>query len=199
MTRFNWQDLMTAWNQDLLADADIQADLPPEVLAAGWLGYPGATEEQIQQLEERLGTPLPPSYRAFLQFTNGWRATGHFIPALWSTEEVEWFAVRNQETIDVWLEGERYDGREPDPVPDEEYLAYGAEGAGEDTFRSAYLQTTLEISDRERAGTAVYLLNPQIVTPEGEWEAWFFAHWIPGATRYRSFWELMQHEYRSFP
>lgn len=194
MTRFNWQDLMTAWNQDLLADEDIQAGLPPEVLAAGWLGYPGATEEQIQQLEERLGTPLAPSYRAFLRFSNGWRATGHFIPALWSTEEVEWFAVRNQETIDAW---QATTGDLP-PEPDEDYFDYGEEGAG-DGFRLEHLQAALEISDQERAGTAVYLLNPQIVTPEGEWEAWFFAHWIPGATRYRSFWELMQHEYRSFP
>ena len=95
MTRFNWKDLMTAWNQDLLAEEDIRADLPPEVIASGWLGYPGATEEQLSQLEERLGAPLPPSYRAFLQFTNGWRNTGHFIPAIWSTEEVEWFAIRN--------------------------------------------------------------------------------------------------------
>ena len=198
MTLFNWKDLLTEWNQELLADEDIRADLPPEVIAAGWLGYPGATEAQLEQLEERLGTPLPPSYRMFLRFSNGWRDTGHFIPAIWSTEEVEWFAVRNQEAIDGWLEGERYEGREPDPVPDDDYLQYGEDGADELTFRSEYLQTTLEISDRERAGTAVYLLNPQIVTPEGEWEAWFFAHWIPGASRFRSFWELMQHEHQGF-
>ncbi len=198
MAIFNWKDLMTQWNQELLADEEIRAELPPEVIASGWLGYPGATEEQLAQLEERLGTPLPPSYREFLQFTNGWRDTGHFIPAIWSTEEVEWFAVRNQDAIDGWLEGERYDGNEPLPVPDDEYLAYGEDGAGEDTFRSEYLQTTLEISDREVAGTAVYLLNPQIITPEGEWEAWFFAHWIPGATRFRSFWEMMQRERKMF-
>lgn len=198
MTTFNWRDLMIQWNQELLADEEMRAELPPEVIASGWLGYPGATAEQLAQLEERLGTLLPPSYREFLQFTNGWRATGHFIPAIWSTEEVEWFAVRNQDTIDAWQEGERYGGREPDPAPDEEYLAYGEDGAGEGAFRSEYLQTALEISDREVAGTAVYLLNPQIVTPEGEWEAWFFASWNEGATRYRSFWNMMQDEYKSF-
>ncbi|HEY3110361.1 MAG TPA: hypothetical protein VGL23_16490 [Chloroflexota bacterium] len=37
-----------------------------------------------------------------------------------------------------------------------------------------------------------------MVTPEGEWEAWFFANWYPGASRYRSFWELMQAEHASF-
>ena len=44
----------------------------------------------------------------------------------------------------------------------------------------------------------MYLLNPMVVTPEGEWEAWMFAHWLPGARRYRSFWELMGGEYRMF-
>src|SRR4051812_22474426 len=99
MATFNWKDLMIRWNQELLADEDIRAELPAEVIASGWLGSLGATEAQIAQLEEHLGTPLPPSYRQFLQFSNGWRDTGHFIPAIWSTEEIEWFAVRNQGTI----------------------------------------------------------------------------------------------------
>jgi SMI1/KNR4 family protein SUKH-1 len=189
--------LMTRWNAALLADEEIRAQLPPEAIAAGWMGYPGATEEQIAALESRLGATLPPSYRAFLAFSNGWRATGHFIPAIWSTEEVEWFAVRNQDAIDAWLEGERYGGPLP-PVPDEDYLSYGADGAADGAMRSEYLQSALEISDREIAGTTVYLLNPQIVTPEGEWEAWFFAHWIPGATRYRSFWKLMVAEHAGY-
>ncbi len=200
MVSFDWPSLMTQWNAELLVDDDIRAQLPPEVIAAGWMGYPGASEEQIATLEDRLGVALPPSYRAFLAFSNGWRHTSHFIPALWSTEEVEWFAVRNQEAIDAWLDGERYSygGTPEPPAPDEEYLSYGEDGATEGAMRSEYLQTALEISDQEIGGTAVYLLNPQIVTPEGEWEAWFFAHWIPGATRYRSFWELMVAEHRSY-
>jgi hypothetical protein len=30
----------------------------------------------------------------------------------------------------------------------------------------------------------------------GEWEAWYFAPWMPGANRYRSFWDLMDEGYR---
>jgi hypothetical protein len=196
---FDWPGLMIPWNAELLADEEIRADLPSEVIASGWLGYPGASEEQLTTLEARLGAALPPSYRAFLAFSNGWRATGHFIPTVWNTDEVEWHAVRNQELIDAWRDGERYDRREPDPVPDGEYLDYsGDHGAAEGALRSEYLQTALEVSDHEVAGSAVYLLNPQTVTPEGEWEAWFFAAWIPGATRYRSFWELMVAEHASY-
>jgi hypothetical protein len=196
--RFDWHGMMTQWNADLLVDDEIRAQLPPEVTAAGWLGFSGASEKQITTLEERLSAALPPSYRAFLAYTNGWRATGQFIPAIWNTNEVEWFAVRNQEAIDAWLEGERYDGREPDPIPDAEYLDYDERGATAGALRSEYYQSLLEISDHEVAGTAVYLLNPRIVTPEGEWEAWFSAHWIPGAIRYRTFWEMMVAEHRSY-
>ncbi|MER6977287.1 hypothetical protein [Streptomyces carpinensis] len=48
------------------------------------------------------------------------------------------------------------------------------------------------------ATTDVYLLNPCVVTSDGEWEAWYLAHWLPGAVRYRSFWDLMNDEYKSF-
>jgi len=63
-------------------------------------------------------------------------------------------------------------------------------------LRASYLLTSLEISDR--GDDSIYLLNPKIVTEDGEWEAWLFANWIPGAIRYRSFWDLMQAEYKNF-
>ena len=58
------------------------------------------------------------------------------------------------------------------------------------------LSNTLEISARERYGTAVFLLDAGVVDPAGEWEAVYFAHWIPGSFRYRSLWALMQWEYQ---
>ena len=63
----------------------------------------------------------------------------------------------------------------------------------EDAFEPD-LPFTLQVSAEEEAGSAVYLLNPQKVSEDGEWEAWFFAHWVPGVNRYASFWELMQAE-----
>ena len=38
---------------------------------------------------------------------------------------------------------------------------------------------------------AFLALNPQVVTPEGEWEAWYFGNALPGARRYRNFEEMM--------
>ena len=185
---FEWTGFLRRWSRDLLRIGDAIEDLPANVIASGWMGYPGATEAQIGEVEAHLGTRLPPSYREFLTVTNGWRQTTPFIDRLWSTEEIEWLSVRNQELIDIWME-------DPSPVSDEEYFNYGA-GQRSEFLRSEYLQTALEISDW--GDSAIYLLNPQVVTPAGEWEAWFFANWLPGATRHRSFWELMQDEYESF-
>ena len=63
-------------------------------------------------------------------------------------------------------------------------------------LRSEYLATALDIS--EETGNGMYLLNPRIVTPDGEWEAWFWAAWLPGANRHRSFQEMMVAERQSF-
>ncbi len=186
-----WRNLLVEWSPEILADPELRDLLPPEVIASGWVGYPRATEEQIARAEVRLGTRLPPSYREFLMVSNGWRALTRFIYQLWSTDEIEWFRVRNQAWIDAWLSG----SGGPKPVPDTEYLVYGAEQSVL-TMRAEYLETALEVSDV--GSDAIYLLNPRVVTPEGEWEAWFFASWLPGANRYRSFWEMLQAEHDQF-
>ncbi len=80
-------------------------------------------------------------------------------------------------------------------VSDNEYFIYG-ENQDCSKLRTEYLRTALEISDKGES--SIYLLNPQIVTESGEWEAWFFGDWLPGADRYRSFQEMMQAEYKIF-
>lgn len=195
MPNFDWQGLLTQLSTTLL-EADDLGDgnpIPQQVRSAEWLGYPGASEEQIAQAEERLGTKFPPSYRDFLQVSNGWRYLNDSIYHLWSAEEIEWFPTRNQEWIDSWLEGESEYGSPT--VSDKDYFVYG-EQQDPVHLRSEYLPKALEISDI--GDDAILLLNPQIVTPQGEWEAYFFANWLPGAKRYPSFWELVQGEYQDF-
>lgn len=189
MSTNDWREFLTRFSHLLLQEPDIAADLPPEVVASGWLGYPGATEEQLAAAEARLRTSLPPSYRSFLAVTNGWRHASSSIYRLWSTEEIEWFSVRNQDWIDAYV------GTSEDlaSLPDEEYFVYGEKQYAL-VFRPEYLQTALEISDV--GDSAIYLLNPQVITTDGEWEAWFLANWLSGARRYRSFRELIQANYR---
>jgi hypothetical protein len=126
--------------------------------------------------------------------SNGWLNTGSWVGKVWSTEEIAWYRTRHQDAIDAWLVGPSEHGG-PYPVSDEEYFVYG-ETQDTVSVRFEYLQTSLELT--EESGTEVYLLNPLVVTPDGEWEAWFLAHWLPGAMRYRSFWDLMQGEYQLF-
>ncbi|UIE39673.1 SMI1/KNR4 family protein [Leptodesmis sichuanensis] len=208
------------WSRESLQSMRYEQDkLPPQVIESGWLGYPGATEAQIAQAEARLGMVLPRSYREFLKVTNGWYLTTPFVCKLWSTDEIERFAVRRQDWINDFTErykrehymnvtfnGSDIHLRTPS-IPDEEYLVYGYDQDPK-KLRIEYLQTALEISDRENS--AIYLLNPQIdLNHDGEWEAWYLEDslpdngdlgddWRPGATRYRSFLEMMQEEYRSF-
>jgi hypothetical protein len=192
MAAFNWGDFLTEWSRELLACEDIAAAVAPEAVESGWLGYPPAGEAAIAAVEARLDARLPPSFRAFLATTNGWREAGFFIHRLWPVQEIAWYAARHQDLIDAWMAGATYYGPAP-PVPDEEYFVYGDRQAAQ---RDEYLQTALEIS--EDTGDGVCLLNPKVIFPDGEWEAWFFAHWIPGAHRYRSFWDLMRAERESF-
>lgn len=206
MNSFNWESFLRQWSRELLESiTDNPEELPSEVIESKWLGYPGATEKQIARAESRLGMPLPPSYREFLKVTNGWRQTTPFIYRLWSTEDIEWFSVRHQDWINAFVE--RYGnsslnidfsgkGRLVTPsIPDSEYLIYDDEQDCS-KLRVEYLHKVLEISDIGES--TVYLLNPQVMTEDGEWEAWFFGDWLPGADRYRSFQEMMLAEYKNF-
>jgi hypothetical protein len=189
----SWRELLTRWNAELLDTPDIVERLPADVVASGWLGYPGATEEQISAAEARFGRSLPRSYRSFLRVSNGWRRLDIFHWHLWSTDEIDWFRVRNQDWIDAYvcyLDPDEWDG--PHSVPDDEYFNYGTPpyGQNQGMARIEYLPSMLEISDI--GDSAILLLNPEIVSCDGEWEAWEFATWAVTPTRYRSFWEMMQ-------
>jgi hypothetical protein len=191
MGGFRWRPFLERFSRELLTDEAIRSELPPEVLESGWLGFAPASAEELVEVEERLGVRLPPSYREFLSTTNGWRETGYFIWEVWPTYKVDWFRVNNQDWIEAYIEPSR---GEP-PLPEAEHRVYGK---AQDCckFRVEYLQSALQISGR--GDSAVYLLNPEVRTQSGEWEAWFFATWSPGAHRHRSFWEMMQKEYRGF-
>ncbi len=118
--------------------------------------------------------------------TNGWRRTTFAIDRVRPAAEVGWFRVENEQWVDAYAEC-------GSDLPDEEYYDY-SKGSAPD-HRAAHMKSLVQISDVD---DGVYLLNPEAVTPNGEWEAWFFANWVPGAVRYPSFAHLMLQEYLSF-
>ncbi|WP_405015819.1 SMI1/KNR4 family protein [Kitasatospora sp. NBC_00070] len=192
---YPWRELLQRWSDEwldpILHEQERSEPFSSAVRAARWLGGEGARAEEIAQLEKRLGVALPSSYRQFLQTSNGWLDTTSWIERLLPTREVGWARDLDPESF-----GPRVEAAETFEVSDELYYVYGEE---QDSFlmRDEYLPHMLKISHTPGA-TDVYLLNPLVVTPDGEWEAWYHAHWLPGARRYRSFWDLMNDEYEIF-
>lgn len=190
----DWRPFLEAYSQELLKNDGIRSSVPDEVLASRWMGYPGASEDQIAEREKKLGIRLPPSYREFLKVSNGWRHPGFFVYELYPVEKTDWFRARNQSWIRAYTFFRPLFLRRPS-IPDHEYFMYGSK-QDPARFRAEYLHNTLEISSE--GDSAIYLLNPEVVFPDGEWESWFFANWLPGASRYRSFGEMMRAEREDF-
>jgi hypothetical protein len=188
MNETGWKALLKEHNRELLSYEEVVERLPREVIKKGWLGYPGASEEEVATIEKRLAMSLPPSYRAFLKVSNGWRFPSvSIIPDLTPAAKIAWFREHNQDWIDVYVGP----SAEQQPISDEEYFEYG-DKQNSCNFRVEYLQNALQVSDVSDG--AVVLLNPKIVTADGEWETWFFANWLPGAARYRAFGEWFEAE-----
>jgi hypothetical protein len=187
MTESEWKTFLVEYNRELLSYEQVVEALPRELIKAGWLGYAGAPEDEVAATEKRLATRLPPSYRAFLKASNGWRFPSISIFDLLPAAKVIWFRDQNQDWIDAYAGP----SAELQPISDKEYFVYGAK---QDCvkFRTEYLKTALQVSDL--GDGAVVLLNPTVVTDEGEWETWFFANWLPGAFRYRAFAEWLAAE-----
>jgi hypothetical protein len=135
--------------------------------------------------EKRLKIPLPPSYRSFLRISNGWGPLNSFVKHLLPVREIDWLRKLTPGLIDPYSIVE-------DDSADEAYFDYTEPSID---YRAKHLKETLQISDFH---DALVLLNPQVIASDGEWEAWFFANWIPGAHRYRSFAELMRAQFHEF-
>lgn len=181
--RFPWHAFLSEWSHALLENADFAITQPDEVVTGGWLGMPPATEAQVVELETRLGRRLPPSYRSFLMTCNGFRGPGTAVSRIRPAQEVRPFVDEEREWADIWT---RESGTE---LSVEEHVR----SRGDDVrARWALLYGCVQVSDVGDA--AVYLLCPDVVDAEGEWEAWLFATWLPGARRYASWWKLLQAE-----
>lgn len=180
----DWRRLMDDWNARVFQmdpeRLELYASRHPEAYAARSGARAPANDSEIAALEKRLGTSLPPSFVSFLRYSNGY-ALFDFPEAIFGTREIEWFVTHNKEYADIW-NGERSE------VDDEMYGQYGAHKSSVH-MRAEYLYSCLQISGD--IDGYVYLLNPKIVNPNGDWEAWDFGSKIPGAIRYRSFWEMM--------
>ncbi|MFN6536612.1 MAG: SMI1/KNR4 family protein [Nostoc sp. EkiNYC01] len=185
MKTFDWESRIREWSRQRIEALEEyeQEELPPEVIEAGFLGYPGATEEQISATEARLGVTFPPSYREFLKVCNGLHSTSEYGIKFSSVEEIQWYILDRESYIDELIELHQ----DLKPIPDEEYFIYGDK---QSYIRVEHLQTCLEISTEEYF--FIFLLNPKVIRSDGEWEAWYFDSKYGDAQRYPSFGQMME-------
>ncbi|MEU6788739.1 SMI1/KNR4 family protein [Nonomuraea angiospora] len=158
----------------------------------GWLGAAPFSEAELLRQEERLGRRLPPSYREFLQVSNGWDVNSFTSVHLLPIAEVGWTRDVDPHLANTW-------GPSPDsPIPElpaDYFFDYDAPQDRDFFEVGDFLPHTLCIS--ENVEGSVYLLNPYIVTSNDEWEAWYFdSLYELDATRFRSFWHLIEHFFR---
>ena len=138
-------------------------------------------EDEIEAAEVRLGMPLPASYRAHLLAGAGLPGTHEL--SLLPVGEIDRSARREAEWLAGWMEGYRSVPRSSGPagsLPDDP--------GDPATMPAEQLGDTIVISTT--ADARVLLLNPGRIDAGGEWEAWDFATWYPGAYRYPSFGHL---------
>jgi hypothetical protein len=142
-----------------------------------------ASEAEISTAEARLGLRLPPSYRRTL-------VSGHDLPGdhdlkLLGVGEIDRFATREPEWLDAWLEGYR-----STPHPGDGEAAVLDDPNDPATLPADQLGDTIIISTT--SDERLLLLNPAVTDASGEWEAWDFANWYPGAYRHPSFEHLLE-------
>lgn len=119
---------------------------------------PGARERDLAELEERLGLPLCPSYRALLYVSNGFGVFGEHVGRLLSTKEVDWYRRRNPDLardIEAWLLAGNLN--QPPYAEDPEWRV-------DTPLRS------IEIA--EDFDACELILLPKPTSPGSEWQAW---------------------------
>ncbi|HEX5579320.1 MAG TPA: hypothetical protein VFY43_06615, partial [Candidatus Limnocylindria bacterium] len=133
--------------------------------------------------EARLELRLPPSYRAHV--LAGADLPGDHGLTLLPVSEIDRFGRRESAWLAGWTQGHEW-----------AEAAYGSsDRLGDDptdpaTFPARQLGDTIVVSTT--VDERVLLINPASTEAGGEWEAWDFANWYPGAYRYPTFARLVE-------
>jgi hypothetical protein len=182
MTVDTWREFLANYSRELLEYPEELRNCSAEVVASGWLGFPSATEEQIQATETRIGRRLPPSLRNFYAVTNGWRDVSWSVWNIFPVEKLDWLPAyhSNLFTEDKYIEQDLRTARDEQ---DREWVRE----------QTVYVNRSLVITDYGDAG--FWLLDPERQDENGEWAAGHWASWHPAMEwDAPSFGEQMQKE-----
>src|ERR1041385_7068608 len=104
MTRYDWPSFLSQWQQDVAEIEDLFAYIYPPNEESLEFDEPSMSEEEIAQLEARIGCTLPSSYREYLKITGNLgvrRSTHNYV---WPAERVNLWANRDWSDYkkDLW-------------------------------------------------------------------------------------------------
>jgi hypothetical protein len=186
----DWRQFLERYSQELLATDDTRIVVSPEARDSGWMGYAPASDEAIAQAERRLGRELPPSLKTFYSVTNGWKATGFFIWDVLPVEKIGWLCDRDPKLYELACGTEKLPGpfkKDPDGSRLREFR----------NEQGTRVKRALAISSH--GDSALWLLDPDVETPGGEWPAGRWASWNPAMEwSADSFADLMEQEFENF-
>ncbi|MFD5774563.1 SMI1/KNR4 family protein [Streptomyces fungicidicus] len=177
---FDWPRFLRRWQEEWVPDEDDAEELAEggTTLADLALAAPPAAEAEIAAAEERLGTRLPPSYRAFLGASNGWRLDEGSIYRLGAAHEIGWFG-------DPFDMTPAYQQGLTERSTEQEVLLAGM------WRRALQLETDSDMS--------YALLDPGDTDEDGEWALYVYKGWSGEfPDRYPSFQAYMQRMYQDF-
>lgn len=195
----DWDAFLSCWARELRAqDARLGSELQ-----GMWADARDAASREADNIERalsgaesRLGRRLPASFRHFIQASGGRFLLGidrsrdrSLISDFVQPEDLQLFRVAEPDAYDMWREaGSTF-------VPDREYFRYGVDSDGRPrhdpvNFRPQYLDSAILVGKWPSEG--YLLIVPGVEFGDGEWEAWLLSWRTPGATRFRSYAELMQ-------
>ncbi|MDV7220231.1 SMI1/KNR4 family protein [Streptomyces prunicolor] len=180
-TAFDWRTFLLRWSEewaDSLPDDEARGEADEAARRTRRLGFPPASAERIAAMEERLGRRMPPSYREFLEVSDGWRHAGGFVTLLAGTGDARWH------TNESGLADEFEEYLDEDSSPEERRAA--------DLWRRA-LQLDLE------SDVTYILMDPEDVDEDGEWAVYTWASWrAEPPERHANFREFMRAMHREF-
>ncbi|MDE2421720.1 MAG: SMI1/KNR4 family protein [Gammaproteobacteria bacterium] len=192
IAEFGLPHFIEYWNREVLSrirHASYPLDkIQQNVLKRDSIFLPPASADEIAALQKRIGIPLPPSLIAFLSITNGVMSIVDYSGIdvdLYPTAQIGWLNEQDPNLVNDWT-GAMKDVSE---VSNSEYFQYGPT-QDPVKIRDEYLKHIIALGPVVDSG--VFLINPQIIFPNGEWEAWDFSVKYPGAKRYKSLNELLE-------
>lgn len=97
-----WRSLL-----ERLCEFSIDAEpesFPEQTRESHWLGFPPATETEIEAAEERLGVSLPEDYRAFLKVTNGFEQWSLTSTGFLQISDIDWLPNKHRDLVDIWMD-----------------------------------------------------------------------------------------------